>query len=479
MRRSGRFGAAAGAVAIAIPALTAPGPAAPPSTPVAATVNLSAGETAAAVRDGRVSRRDVVERHIATIERREAQLNAFIALDFDGLRRSAAAADGAAVPRGPLDGVVVAIKDNIETGDMATTAGSNTVAATNIAGREATAVVRLRAAGAFVIGKTNMDTFARGVRTVSQVAGATRNPLDPAMAPGGSSGGSAVAVAAGMADVALGSDTCGSLRYPAAYTGLFGLRPTPGLVSRDGLVPLSPTHDVVGPIASNVGDIALVLDVIAGPDLLDPLTAGAPPTAQPGHGYGTAVAEVATVPGRTLRIGVIESLVARATPTARLEIRRFRVAASARAGVEFVSIAAMPALPPGLVINDEFEPAKASYLAARRGGETSDPWLLAPLPVRDRAGYERRRRERETVRTRLVALLDVLQLDALAYPTTPFDPAPVGRPQPSANCQFAAAGGLPALSVPVGRFVGLDLLGRPFDEALLLVAAERLVGSRR
>ena len=169
---------------------------------------------------------------------------------------------------GPLTGQLVAVKDNIDLDWLTTSAGANALKDRHPR-RNATVIDRLLAAGAIIPGHTNMDTWARGTRTVSETNGATANARNPRLGPMGSSGGTAVAVALGDADVGLGTDTCGSIRYPAAANLLYGLRPTPGVISRSGIVPLSPTQDVVGPIGPTVASLAVVLDVIGGPDPRD------------------------------------------------------------------------------------------------------------------------------------------------------------------------------------------------------------------
>ena len=174
--------------------------------------------------------------------------------------------------RGPLHGIPVVVKDNYDTGDMPTSAGAIGLA-TSVPPDDATQVRRLREAGAIILGKTNMHELARGITTVSSLTGQTRNPYDPTRNPGGSSGGTGAAVAASFGAVGMGSDTCGSIRIPSAHHALVGLRGTRGLASGDGIVPLSTTQDIGGPLARSVEDLAITLDATVGPDPADAVTA--------------------------------------------------------------------------------------------------------------------------------------------------------------------------------------------------------------
>ena len=219
-------------------------------------INVTASEIASKVRAGELSPDDVVGAFRRRVEAHDAAVNAFLRLND---REAPAAADG------PLAGVPVAVKDNICTDWMTTTAASRIIENYRPP-YNATVVDRLLNAGAYVIGKTNLDEFAMGSSTEYSAFFPTKNPRDLTRAPGGSSGGSAAAVCAGFAPLALGSDTGGSIRQPAAMCGVVGFKPTYGRVSRYGLIAFAPSFDQIGPLARNVKDATLLLQVIAGHD---------------------------------------------------------------------------------------------------------------------------------------------------------------------------------------------------------------------
>ena len=221
------------------------------------------------IRKRRISPGEVVEETLARIEHLNPRLNAFITVFGDQARQAARRAERLVMQRGrtlpPLFGVPVSVKDIVFTTEAPTTAGSKIFGTGLIAEHDAAVVRRLRRAGAIIIGKTNLHEVALGVTSANEHFGPVRNPHDPERVAGGSSGGSAVAVATGMGPLSVGSDTRGSIRIPAACCGVTGLKPTRGLVSTDGVVPLSPSLDHVGPIARTAAECALMLEVMAGP----------------------------------------------------------------------------------------------------------------------------------------------------------------------------------------------------------------------
>lgn len=240
-------------------------------------VELTATEIAAAVRGGTVTRREVVEAHARRIDTANGSVNAFVSLRLDAAVREAAEADRRRCPSDglPLDGVPVSIKDVYDVEGLPTTLGLP-IRRDMIAPRNELLVTRLRAAGAIVLGKTNMPDLGPRWNTISSLHGATRNPRDLAKSAGGSSGGDAAAVAAGMATVGLGGDLGGSLRVPASFCEILGFRPSSGVVPKVSVLPpqdFPPAFDLMhssGPVARSVDDLETVFNVLAGVAIQDP-----------------------------------------------------------------------------------------------------------------------------------------------------------------------------------------------------------------
>ena len=316
-------------------------------------------ETARAVRAGEVRAREVVEAALARISSFDGALHCFLQVTADAALAAADAVDAvvaAGGDPGPLAGVPLALKDNLCTRGVATTAGSRILEGW-VPPYDATVVKLVAAAGAVAVGKTNLDEFAMGSSTENSAYGVTHNPWDPNRVPGGSSGGSAASVAAGLVPLALGSDTGGSVRQPASLCGVVGVKPTYGLVSRYGLIAFASSLDQIGPFAATVADAAALLDVIAGHDPADStsLEGSFEPVSRQ---LGTGVAG--------LRVGVISDFLVDASPSCVAAVRQAAdVLSGAGALVEEVAI---PALMLGLSAYYLVAPAEASSNLARYDG---------------------------------------------------------------------------------------------------------------
>jgi amidase len=446
-----------------------------------------------AMERGEVTAVQLVEAYLARIEaydRRGPALNAVLWIDPEA-RARAASLDRERTergPRGPLHGIPVILKDNFDTSDLPTSGGSVALAG-HRPREDAFQVRRLREAGAVILAKTNLHELAAGITTVSSLGGQTRNPYDPARNPGGSSGGTGAAVAASFGAVGWGTDTCGSIRLPAAVHSLFGLRPTKGLSSIDGVIPLSTTQDVAGPLARTAIDLALALDATVGPDPADPATRVL--EGRPLPRFADALDADAL---RGARIGVLRQHFGEG-PQER-EVGRMMddaLAAMERRGAVLVEIeiAGLDSLLAGSgVIDYEFKWDLMDYLARTPGAPVDSLGeILArglhhrELEERFRVRNQRGTREgpeyhaalarQEEVRRVVLAALDAERLDALAYPTSRREVARIGEPALGLNCQLSAVTGMPALSVPAGFTerglpVGLELLGRPLADARLV-----------
>ena len=321
--------------------------------------NDSASDIAWNVRNNVVSATDVVEQHLAEIDRREGEIHAFNLVLADEARARAAEIDDAvAVGRdpGPLAGVPIALKDNMCTRGIPTTCSSKILDGWKPP-YDATVVTKLSEAGAVVIGKTNLDEFAMGSSTENSAFGPTRNPHDTSRVPGGSSGGSAAAVAAGFAALSLGSDTGGSIRQPAALCGVVGVKPTYGAVSRYGLVAFASSLDQIGPFANTVADASLLLEVISGHDPMDSTSIRQGPLDITGKlDFGVV----------GLRVGRITDLPEGASPDV---VERMEQAFDSLrdAGAEIVDVE-VPAFTYGLTAYYLIAPAEASSNLARYDG---------------------------------------------------------------------------------------------------------------
>jgi aspartyl-tRNA(Asn)/glutamyl-tRNA(Gln) amidotransferase subunit A len=319
----------------------------------------SARQIASDVQSGATTAEAEVAMSLEAIHVRNEELNVFLFVDEAGALEAARRVDQRVARSehvGALAGVPLALKDNLCQLGVPTTAGSRILKGW-LSPYNATVVDRVLAAGAVPMGKTNMDEFAMGSSTETSAYGPTRNPLEPSRVPGGSSGGSAAAVAAEMTPLALGSDTGGSIRQPAALCGLVGLKPTYGLVSRYGLIAFSSSLDQIGPLAKNVADAALLLEVIAGHDPMDSTSLPEPAPSLLSH-LGDGVA------GK--RVGLVRELVEGAEEEVVASVNR-AVEALRDAGATIVELS-VPEFRLGLSAYYLIAPAEASSNLARYDG---------------------------------------------------------------------------------------------------------------
>ncbi len=446
-----------------------------------------------AMAEGHVTSKALVEAYLDRIQafdHRGPRLNALITLNPNALREAEAldrerAARG---PRGPLHGIPVIIKDNYSTADMQTTAGTMALIGF-VPSKDAFQVRKLREAGAVIIAKSNLHELASGITTTGSAFGQTLNPYDPSRYPGGSSGGTGAAIAASFAAAGMGSDTCGSIRIPSSVNNLVGLRPTKGLSSIAGIVPLSTTQDVGGPLARSVADLAAMLDATIGEDPADPATDLDPGRTRP-H-FMDALRPDAL---KGARIGVLEPLFGSASDDQDvIRVVRASIEELKKEGVTAIPVP-MPDLQADLngssVINAEFKEDLAKYLAANanapvhsleeivEGGlihSALERGLTARAISKGRDTYEYRiaLAKRTAIQQTILKLMDDQKLDALVYPTLLRKPAMISEPQGGQTCQLSAATGFPAISMPAGFTpdglpVGVELLGRAWDDAKLV-----------
>jgi aspartyl-tRNA(Asn)/glutamyl-tRNA(Gln) amidotransferase subunit A len=403
---------------------------------------MLAHEIRAQVARGELSPLEVAEAYLRRVRELDPELKAFLTLNERLLE------EARRVERGlPLAGLLLAVKDNIATKGLRTTAGSRLLE-NFVPPYDATAVARLKAQGALVLGKTNLDEFGMGSSTEHSAFFPSKNPFDPSRVPGGSSGGSAAAVAADLAPLALGSDTGGSVRQPASFCGVYGLKPTYGRVSRFGLVAYASSLEGIGPMARSVRDLALLMDAMAGLDPMDATSLDLPPRFQ----------EALEEPLPPLRLGVVREGLSGNSPGVE---RALEEALGVFQGLGLrVKEVSWPSLPLALAAYYILAPAEASSNLARYDGtlfgtraEGEEVWQVVEA-TRARFGLEVKRRvlvgtfvlssgyyeayyERaQAFRARLKAEARALfqEVDLLLLPTHPPPPRPPGgRPGPPAQ----------------------------------------------
>lgn len=437
--------------------------------------SLDATGLAAALGSGALRSLELVEMQLTAIARENAALGAYTFVDERGALEAAARSDArraAGLALGPLDGIPLAVKANIAVRGWPWTAGLG-FRREHLATDDAFVVSRLRAAGAVLLGTTNMDEGALGASTVNPWYGATRNPHRPSHSAGGSSGGSAAAVAAGLAAAALGSDTIGSVRIPAAWCGIAALKPTFGAVSPRGLYPLAHRFDHIGPMARSVRDLELLLETLVAHDAACEVSFPIP--LRPARDVGSLevlfasgleavglTAEVETAWQHAL--AALRSVGCRLRPfdVSALELSRARRAVFALCEVEM---------------------ARAQRAHRARHPQDFSPALGALLDFGERqSGADLQRHESRLAALQAAVLGALGAADVLALPTTPqcAHALEAAAPQSSADLTvIASATGLPALSVPLPRAahelpVGLQLVGKAGGERQLLALARAL-----
>ena len=470
-------------------------------------INLDALAIAESIREGEISAVDATTAFLERIREVEAIVNAYINVSYEEAARRAEMIDAMLAEGrdpGPLAGVPIAVKDLLSTRGFTTTCGSRMLE-NFVPVYDATVVGRVGEAGMVMLGKANMDEFAMGSSTETSYFGPTRNPWNPDTVPGGSSGGSAAAVSAGEAPWALGSDTGGSIRQPAAMCGIVGMKPTYGLVSRYGLVAFASSLDQVGPMARNVGDCAALLGVIAGHDPMDSTSIPAEKVDYQGRLDGEV---------RGLKVGVVKEISSRGIDEGVLE--RFRAAVSKLEGLGMeVGEISLPSFEYALSAYYVIAPAEASSNLARFDGvrygfrasaEGEDIWEMYDRTRSIGFGSEVKRRiilgtyvlsagyydayygQARKVRTLIVKEFEraFRTYDVLVSPTTPSVAFRLGEKVDDPLTMYLSdmctipvnLAGIPAISLPCGLSegmpVGFQLMGPALGEATVLNVAYAL-----
>ena len=465
---------------------------------------LTIDSARSAIQERKTTSMSLVESFYSRIQKEDSAIGAYLTLTKERALEQAdridrMAAEGKPLP--PLGGVPVAIKDVMCTRGVRTTAGSK-ILENFIPPHDSTAVARLEAAGAVVLGKANCDEFAMGSSNENSAFHPVRNPRDSSRVPGGSSGGSAAAVAADMAVVALGSDTGGSIRQPASFCGVVGLMPTYGRVSRYGLIAFASSLDHIGPLAKTVTDAALVLRTIAGRDPMDSTSADVPVP-----DYIAALNH----PVSGLRIGVAKEYFGDGLDSEVRKAVEDAIQALARLGCEVVPIS-LPhteyAIPTYYIVaTAEASSNLARFDGVRYGYRAKQARTLSDMyrRTRDEAfGAEVKRRimlgtyalsagyydayylKAQKVRTLLTRDFDEAfkKVDAIVTPTCPTAAFKLGEKVNDPLAMYLAdiytvtadLAGIPGISIPCGKTrenlpIGLQILGKPFDEATILRVA--------
>jgi Asp-tRNA(Asn)/Glu-tRNA(Gln) amidotransferase A subunit family amidase len=450
-------------------------------------------ELQSALTSGEVSSVELVQHYldrIAAYDKQGPALNSIVRVNSQALadaERLDAERESGTV-RGPLHGIPIVVKDNYNTTFMPTTGGSIALAGF-VPNRNATQVDQLIAAGAIILAKTNLHEYAYGITTIGSLLGQTRNPYDLRRVPGGSSGGTAAAVAASFAAIGMGSDTCGSIRIPSAFNNLVGLRPTKGLSSIHGIMPLSHTQDVGGPLARSVADLAIVLDATTGQDSADAATGVLQQSQIPNFRSALGSVDISD-----LRLGRLDNYLSQASSGVRNPVDDALDWFAAN-GAEIVPLDTsdlLPLIAASGVIGHEFKPDLHQYLALFLSQEISnlndivDQGLYheavqgvlqrSQASVSNPDGYAEALEARIALRDALHSIIQDNDLDGIVYPPIAELPVMIGNAQPGNNCSLSANSGLPAIVIPLGLDdsgipVAMEMLGGVLDDAHLLAIA--------
>ena len=467
-------------------------------------LDLSISDLSAALEAGKITSKELIEQYIARIEAYDDQgpkLNAILIVNPDAIAQAEQLDQERKEKgsRGPLHGIPIILKDNYNTKDMPTTASSKAFEGFMPA-EDATTVAKLKEAGAIIIAKSNLHEMAMSGTTMSSLGGQTLNPYDLTRTPGGSSGGTGAALAANFAVAGTGTDTVNSVRSPSSANNLVGIRPTKGLISLDGIFPVSATQDAPGPIARTVEDAAIVLDAMAGFDPKDPSTEVAQGKVPATY---TEALDISGLEGA--RIGVLDNLFGK--DPIHEEVNKVTMAAvedMEKLGATMVDIE-VPGLDTDQLIKDmdvqryEIREGLNAYFSKYNtpvktleemvaGGQfdasianTLKQAQAVEKPL-EQEDYHLRLAKMAELKQTILTLMDEHQLDAIFYPHQKRLVVKVGEGQADRNGILGSLTGLPAITfqggfstpdatAPGGVPVGIELLGRPFSESTIIKLA--------
>lgn len=465
---------------------------------------LSLKELSEMIRKGEITSTRLVETYLDRIRKIDGSegLNSYITVAADIARKQAEELDKLAKQskfKGPLHGLPIAVKDNLNTKNIKTTGGSK-ILASWVPPEDANAVQKLKEAGAIILGKTNMHEFAFGITTNNPHYGPTRNPYDISRIPGGSSGGSGAAAAAGLCAGAIGTDTGGSVRIPAALCGVVGLKPTLGRVGRGGMMYLSFTRDVIGPITRTVMDSALILEVIAGKDPRDPESSSKPVPHYASLSKGGLSGKRFGVPKKyffeeihsdTQQVleSAIKEIKSMGGTIKEVEIKHMDIATPTGFNIVLAECIYLmedylKTFDPQATVEkylDQLGPDVKGALGSQKGTPESKP-----VP-----GYTYAKSVRADRNKMIAGFEEAMSgVDALILPTTPLPASKIGEEAETEllgkmvntfltfikNCDPISVVGYPAITVPAGYSksglpIGLQMVGRPWQEQELLQLA--------